>query len=305
MALLPVKKTEGRFAEDIVIEALSEADMRELNEQYPWWACLDLHNKPFTVEEFVSHVSGPARGATRPARVEGVGLQTYEQALSDEERELVRACKRLTYIKDLRDDYRRKCVYLARTSLFSEIARRAGVDVGEISYWTEAEVLSFLRGQGKPEEVVQRMAEGFSISFQNGKTICLAGAEARQFTTTLGLQDSKLNSRGMAFGDGAVKGRASGHVKIVRGVEDLLKVEPGDVMIAETTHSDYTFVMRKAAAVVTNEGGLTSHAAIVCRGYGTPCIVGTENATKCFDDCDRVLVDADRGVVTLAREAQA
>ena len=57
--------------------------------------------------------------------------------------------------------------------------------------------------------------------------------------------------------------------------------------------------MRKAAAIITDEGGITSHAAIVSREYGIPCIVGTENATKVLKDGDRVEVDAIKGLVKI------
>jgi pyruvate,water dikinase len=95
----------------------------------------------------------------------------------------------------------------------------------------------------------------------------------------------------------ASKGKAKGKVVLVRGVADLKKVEDGDIFVAVTTHPDYVAAMRKAAAIVTNEGGVTCHAAIVSREFKIPCIVGTNIATRVLDDGDLVEVDANLGFV--------
>ncbi|KKQ59903.1 hypothetical protein A3B42_00545 [Candidatus Daviesbacteria bacterium RIFCSPLOWO2_01_FULL_38_10] len=95
----------------------------------------------------------------------------------------------------------------------------------------------------------------------------------------------------------ASKGLAKGKAVIIRGVKDLEKVKEGDILIAVTTHPDYVPAMRKAAAIVTDEGGITSHAAIVSREFGLPCIVGTKIATKILNDGDLVEVDANNGTI--------
>ena len=81
---------------------------------------------------------------------------------------------------------------------------------------------------------------------------------------------------GRAVGEKA----ASGRIRFVAGPADLAAFEPGDVLVAETTSPDWEAVMRKAAAIVTNRGGRTCHAAIVAREHGIPAIVGTGDATK-------------------------
>jgi phosphohistidine swiveling domain-containing protein len=72
--------------------------------------------------------------------------------------------------------------------------------------------------------------------------------------------------------------------------------QPGEILLAPMTSPEYVFAMRKAAAVITDAGGLTSHAAIVSRELGIPCIVGTKVATKVFKDGDRVEVDITKGI---------
>lgn len=90
----------------------------------------------------------------------------------------------------------------------------------------------------------------------------------------------------------------SGHVRIIRNpLEEIEKMKEGDVLVASMTSPEYIVAMRKASAIITDEGGMTSHAAIVSRELGIPCIVGTKVVTRAFIDGDRVEVDADRGIV--------
>ncbi len=98
-------------------------------------------------------------------------------------------------------------------------------------------------------------------------------------------------------GLGATTGAATGRVKIVKSPKEIDKIEQGDVLVSVMTSPDFVPAMRKAAAIVTDEGGITSHAAIVSRELGIPCVVGTEKATKKLKEGMVVTVDADHGIV--------
>jgi len=98
-------------------------------------------------------------------------------------------------------------------------------------------------------------------------------------------------------GETASRGSASGPVRIVLKSEDLGKIQKGEVLVTKMTTPDYVPAMQKAVAIITNEGGMTSHAAIVSREMGVPCIVGTEHATEVLKDGQIVTVHASRGVV--------
>ena len=77
--------------------------------------------------------------------------------------------------------------------------------------------------------------------------------------------------------------------------EDFKKFKKGDILITSMTRPEFLPLMRKAKAVITNEGGITSHAAIVARELKIPCIIGTKIATEIFKDGDHVEVDANYG----------
>jgi len=109
-------------------------------------------------------------------------------------------------------------------------------------------------------------------------------------------------------GVSASPGMASGPVKIVPEASQIDKVSHGDILVAEMTTPDFVPAMKRAVAIVTDRGGRTSHAAIVSRELGIPCIVGSEEATHKLKDGQIITVDGSRGKVyagKVAKEAAA
>ena len=98
-------------------------------------------------------------------------------------------------------------------------------------------------------------------------------------------------------GLGAAPGRASGRARLLQTVEDGAALAAGDVLVARMTAPDWVPLMRRAAAIVTDAGGMTCHAAIVSRELGIPCVVGTSEATRILRDGELVTVDAGAGAV--------
>ncbi|MFA6227080.1 MAG: PEP-utilizing enzyme [Candidatus Paceibacterota bacterium] len=98
-------------------------------------------------------------------------------------------------------------------------------------------------------------------------------------------------------GTPAARGFAKGNVSIIIGSNEFSKFESGNIIVAEMTRPDFLPIMKLAKAIITDEGGLTCHAAIVARELGIPCIVGTRIGTRVLRDGDLVEVDAERGVV--------
>ncbi|MDD3857676.1 MAG: PEP/pyruvate-binding domain-containing protein, partial [Methanoculleus sp.] len=98
-------------------------------------------------------------------------------------------------------------------------------------------------------------------------------------------------------GQGASPGVVSGRVVIVRDVKDTSAVKDGDILVTKMTNPDMVPAMRRVSAIVTDEGGMTCHAAIVSRELGTPAVVGTKKATKLLRDGQVVTVDGEKGLI--------
>jgi pyruvate,water dikinase len=101
----------------------------------------------------------------------------------------------------------------------------------------------------------------------------------------------------LAEGLAAGPGVASGSVRVVDSVADAEQVRQGEILVTRMTAPDWAPYLRKAAAIVTDSGGMTCHAAIVSREFGTPCVVGTRNATERLTTGDTVTVDGQAGKV--------
>lgn len=217
---------------------------------------------------------------------------------SKAEKDLLQMVHTIAFIKDERDDYRRHISFTIQP-LFKEIARRYKLPFRAPLYLLKSEMEKWFATGKLPvsvSELKQRMS-GYSLVYINkGQVEVRSGRKmkkflgSQKFTTT---NNTKSEVRGV-IGN---KGITRGPVCIIRTKHDLRKITQGDVLVAVTTSPDYVSAMRRCRAFITDEGGLTSHAAIVAREINLPCIVGTKNATEVFKDNDIVEVDANKGIV--------
>lgn len=133
-----------------------------------------------------------------------------------------------------------------------------------------------------------------------GKNIYLV--QTRPITTMNPKKDSakaqKIEYGPLLFkGAGASPGIISGHVRILKSAKENSSIESGEILVATQTNPDYVPAMKKAVAIITDEGGRTSHAAIVSRELGIPAVVGTEVATKTLKTGDLVTVNGQTGEI--------
>lgn len=116
-------------------------------------------------------------------------------------------------------------------------------------------------------------------------------------TKTKITEGKKMTGVRILQGTGASPGIATGKVKIVKNIKEIVKIEEGDILVTAMTSPDLVPKMSKSAAIITDLGGATSHAAIVSREMGLPAIVGTGNGTSILRDGQIVTVDAYNGIV--------
>ncbi|MFA4818876.1 MAG: PEP-utilizing enzyme [Patescibacteria group bacterium] len=279
--------------------------------QYNFLPCYDIIDKPWDYDYFKNELKGILKRTVVELKSElkdmnivwrqrknnfKAFLSRYD--ISQSEEDILRIAHDLVFIKDERDDYRRRGGYYGRR-LFAEIGQRLDVDLRAACYLTVDETEGFLFRDIKPsrELLKERQTTYLLLRKLGSPTAVASGGQIKAIIKNehfLSLDQSKVDEiTGVA---GSV-GMARGSVIIVNTKHDLRRVLPGSIMIAVTTSPDYVPVMRLCKAIVTNEGGITSHAAIVCRELRIPCIVGTKIATRIFKDGDLVEVDTKRGIV--------
>lgn len=102
-------------------------------------------------------------------------------------------------------------------------------------------------------------------------------------------------------GQTACRGNVTGVVRVVLDPHDDKGFQDGDILVTSMTRPEFVPIMKRAGAVVTNEGGITCHAAIVSRELNIPCVIGTKIATQILNDGDAVEVDANNGIVKIIK----
>jgi phosphoenolpyruvate synthase/pyruvate phosphate dikinase len=215
-------------------------------------------------------------------------------------RELLIVAKGLTDLKDGRDEARRH-IYFSSRPLFQEIAARAKLSVLDMITASQFEVYKFLsKGIAIPLDEIKARQKNFVIFMKGRDFEIYSGKKAADYIKKY-LEEKDGGAKEKFSGIIASRGLVRARVRIILDKKDLPYIKQGEVLVAVTTHPDYLSAMRRACAIVTDEGGLTSHAAIVSREFKIPCLVGTKIATKTLKTGDMVEVDANKGVVKIIK----
>lgn len=205
-----------------------------------------------------------------------------------------------TYLRTDRVDLLKK-IQVPLRSILERIAKYLTNEDNKL--WTRIDVASLLNSEIIDYLSGKNIPDLNSVTLRkNGVYYCTRN-ETKVFTDITIVEKIKkemsTSTDTTIKGATAFKGIVRGCVKMVFSKNDLSKVLCGDILVARTTMPDYTPAMEIASAFVTEEGGITSHAAIIARELKKPCIVGTGNCTKILKDGDIVEVDADNGVVRI------
>ncbi len=178
--------------------------------------------------------------------------------------------------------------------LLAEFSRRAKYPLDLLKYAYPPEMKDVLTKQLSLAELKKRFDYCMIIYLPNQYDSITEKKFIRQLDQIgTGAHTAAAELRGFAAQLGKVRGR----VKVVESAQEIGKVRNGDILVAVMTRPDYLPAMHRAAAFVTDEGGITCHAAIVARELKKPCVIGTKIATKIFKDGDMVEVDANSGIV--------
>lgn len=178
-----------------------------------------------------------------------------------------------------------------------EIGNRLGLTIKETKFMTTEEIYTALfKKQINKDEIKKRVEFTVYYTDKNEHTFYI-GSQAKQAADLI--QTEKIEAVSEIKGQCGARGHAKGKVVIVNVIEDIQKMKQGDVLVSIATQPDLLPAMKKASAFVTDQGGVTSHAAIVAREMKTPCVIATKIATKVLHDGDLVEVDADKGIVKI------
>lgn len=198
--------------------------------------------------------------------------------------------------------------YWARQTLFREVARRYHLSEQDIVSMTGDEIDRMLRLNRKvPAKTLRDRRMAFAAVWQHGKATLYAGKSAKRIIARYSSMVRKTQSRQLnseLHGSTAHPGKVRGRVRVLHSYKEVGTLRRGDILVVSMTTPDYIMAMERAAAFVTDEGGITCHAAIIAREMDKPCVIGVRTATRVLKTGDLVEVDAAHGVVKILRKVK-
>lgn len=301
----PQEKSWAQIAEDelrtISNMELSEQDslINEYLRKYSWMSMSPAGRLTVSKEEICKEMKDLIRKGNRSI----TNIKEEKDALCASFRipkKLLEKFEVLNFFCHWQDERKRNIMLAIENidTLLKEFSRRSGIPITYLYYALKDDYnLSLF---DKKEELSKRMMGVFFIAIP-GEIAIYTGVD---YNNMLRKIERDVSGDCELVGMSASLGKVTGKVKLCMTLEAIKEVEDGDVLVSSMTRPEYFAAMKKAVAFVTDEGGITCHAAIVAREMKKPCIIGTKIATKVLKDGDIVEVDAERGVVTILKKNQ-
>jgi len=281
-----------------------DQELQDHHEKYEWIATGHAGKKQIDISYFQKKIS-ELKNLQKSLR----HLETFEEKTRKKNHAVIKKYKfdggvmllkqimdEVGPLHDVRKETFAKSVYYA-DDVREEIGKKTGYSLEELQLFELKELLLLKKGKKLDRKEIERRSQYIVLDVDHAKNIfhTYSGEDAKQiidkeFTFEYGDVD-------VLHGSCASIGKTRGKVVLVFKRDDFVKVEVGNILVTGMTRPEMMPVMKKVTAIVTDEGGVTCHAAIVSRELGIPCVIGTKFATKILKDGDLVEVDADSGVV--------
>ena len=185
--------------------------------------------------------------------------------------------------------------------LLSEMARRNKASKKALETIDPLELKSLEFSKEYLSELKRRQNGCIFIFDKNNHYKFISGQEANRALQAFENTQKPPKDLKEIKGVSAMRGKVKGKAKIIFTSRDFAKIEKGDVLVVSMTRPEFMPVLKKVSAIITDEGGITCHAAIISREMQKPCIISAKIATKVLKDGDMVEVDADKGVVKIIK----
>lgn len=221
-------------------------------------------------------------------------IHKAKEILGADQASIIDLMQFIIFYRTHRTDVLNKSTYLYYDR-FVEEARARGLSYQELLHCSDAEAFGEIPAKG----IIAERIRGNVLVFESGRLTCTIGEKADEIRKIFSEDYGDIQE---VRGTIASRGVVTGTVRIIRGRADFSKIESGNILVTSMTTPEMVAIMNKAAAFVTDEGGITCHAAIISRELNKPCIIGTKNATQILKDGMSVEVDAERGVVRILKK---
>ncbi|MFA6322685.1 MAG: PEP-utilizing enzyme [Candidatus Buchananbacteria bacterium] len=186
--------------------------------------------------------------------------------------------------------------------VLQEISQRLNIDLKSLVCFSanEAKAIKSLNDFKQSEKILKTRRAGVYFLVERGQEKIIQGQKIKVFSAKYKkIFNPIVQNKNRITGFIANGGTAIGRVKICNKISDLSKFKLGDVLVTSMTRPEFLPAIKKASAIITDEGGITSHAAIIAREFNIPAVIGTKIGTKIFKDGMLVEVRANHGAIKI------
>lgn len=275
--------------------------IKNLHVKYSWMGCCMFDGKHFTKKHFEEEL----QSIKQPQKL----LKKYKKKRQDEKNKYDNLLQELSFTKDeLQKIHQLQHWIFLRTYakdnvskavadtmfILKEIAKRAEIPWLDIHYLIKKEIKTIFSLHPKElRSIIEKRKKRWGALVEDYKVTFFA-----EDLSAIEEKES-LDQTDNLQGQIAAKGHVKGPVVLMNNASEIEKVKHGSILVTPMTTTDYTPILSKLKGLITDEGGITCHAAIVSRELNIPCIIGTRHATKLLKDGDNIILDANKGLVTI------
>ncbi len=311
--LIKLKKNKLQAAD--IMNTSYHQELESINNKY-WWTNLGWENMDCKTMGTYLDALNEYQAALQNPEQKLHELEQYEYSIEKQRNDLYKKYHISDYLQqridffdeyaeihDLRKEMQMRTAY-SFNQFLKEFAQRLKQEIKFLNFYMYEELYDMLIGKKTfdKHDAQQRFNAEFLFTYKHAMHLWY-GKEAEALIKKH-FKDGSENNENLKVIKGVCSspGKARGIVKVCAGsAEATKKITKGDVLVTGMTLPDYVPAMKKAAAIVTDEGGITCHAAIISRELGIPCITSTKIASEVLKDGMIVEVDADNGMVKIVK----
>ena len=267
------------------------------HKEYCWRQYGGINTEPYTLKEIFNRLRELLKEPKQSKNLKDRQKNTALNKLAKKDIHYFDLVRKYIYLDNLAADLHRYLFFLMATL----IKRKFEISYKDLNWYSFQELEELVKENIVITKTQLDERGKYRIMVQmDGKINFFYGRELFKKIETVVPKNLYSKIR-VITGNAACRGIARGKVAIIKGTNDTGKMKKGNILVAPNTGPELVMTMRKAAGIITDWGGVTSHAAIVSREFGIPCIVGTDIATQVLKDGDLVEVDGNEGVVRILK----
>ena len=289
--------------------------LTEHQQKHHWTQSSYASAEPLTIDDFLGFIREIILEKSEKVSQEYDKLENQQKELSKKQEKLINELKlsketviEIEHIRkatELKDERKRMILMMLNPffRFIEEFAKRANIDYRLIGYASIVDIPKILEKNFNIEILQQRRDSGVMVAGKNNQFTKFVGNDASIIKSKILPEQSTLNSIELHGNTASRGGKDSiiGKVRIILEPKEKT-IKDDEILVTSMTRPDFVPLMKKAAAVITDEGGITCHAAIVARELNKPCIIGTQNASKVLKDGDEVELRLNHGVVKILKK---